>query len=98
MLKKVALITALVASLTGCASNQVGPAIVGGLIGYGMAQQSQPRVYVEQQVIHPINSNRYAQCERYLRRYNNCSGLRTTYDERSCQANEQMHYNSCMTR
>jgi hypothetical protein len=100
MLKKLALITALVAGLTGCGHQQawVGPAVVGGVIGYGMAQQSQPRVYVEQQVIHPINSNRYAQCEIYLRRYANCSGLRTTYDERTCQANERNYYNSCMTR
>lgn len=98
MLKKLALITALVASLTGCANNQVGPAVVGGLIGYGMAQQSQSRVYVEQQVIRPINHNRHAQCEIYLRRYANCSSLRTTYDERSCQANEHNHYSSCMTR
>ena len=98
MLKKIVLITAVVSSLTGCASNQVGPAVVGGLIGYSMAQQSQSRVYVEQQIIHPVNPSRYAQCEIYLRRYANCSISRTTHDERVCQASERNYYNSCMTR
>jgi hypothetical protein len=85
MLKKLALITAVVASLTGCAQSHY-------------VYQTHPRVYVEQQVIHTVNSNRHAQCEIYLRRYANCSGLRTTYDEKVCQANERTYYNSCMTR
>jgi hypothetical protein len=60
-------------------------AMVGSLTACGHPQYShQPRVYVEQQI--------------YLRRYANCSTLRTTHDERSCQANERSHYSSCMTR
>jgi hypothetical protein len=82
MLKKLALI-ALAGSLTACAQPQYS---------------HQPRVYVEQQIIHPVNPSRYAQCEIYLRRYANCSTLRTTHDERSCQANERSHYSSCMIR
>ncbi len=99
MLKKIALI-AVVASLSACAHGPhwVAPAVVGGVIGYSISQHSQPRVYVEQQIIHPVNPSRYAQCEIYLRRYSNCSGLRTTSDERTCQANEHNYYSSCMTR
>jgi hypothetical protein len=82
MLKKLALI-ALVGSLSACAHPQYG---------------HQPRVYVEQQIIHPINPSRYAQCEIYLRRFANCSSLRTTRDERSCQISERSYYNSCMIR
>lgn len=82
MLKKLALI-ALVGSLTACAYPQYS---------------HQPGVYVERQIIYPVNPSRYAQCEIYLRRYANCSSLRTTYDERSCQASERNYYNSCMTR
>jgi hypothetical protein len=82
MLKKLAMI-AMVGSLTACGHPQYS---------------HQPRVYVEQQIIHPVNSSRYAQCEIYLRRYANCSTLRTTHDERSCQASERNYYNSCMTR
>ena len=80
MLKKLALI-ALVSGLTACAQPQY-------------VYQSQPRVYVEQQIIRP---GRHAECEKYLRRYSNCSVSRTTQDERICQANERAHYNSCMT-
>jgi hypothetical protein len=82
MLKKLALI-AIVGSLTACAQPQYS---------------HQPRVYVEQQIIHPVNPSRYAQCEIYLRRYANCSISRTTHDERICQASERNYYNSCMTR
>jgi len=82
MLKKLALI-AIVGSLTACAQPHYS---------------HQPRVYVEQQIIHPVNPSRYAQCEIYLRRYANCSISRTTHDERICQASERNYYNSCMTR
>ncbi len=82
MLKKLALV-ALVGSLTACAHPHFTP---------------RPGVYVEQQIIYPVNSSRFAQCEIYLRRYANCSVSRTTHDERVCQASERNYYNSCMIR
>lgn len=43
MLKKILTSTLVLVSLVGCGHNQawVGPAVVGGVIGYGMAQQRQ---------------------------------------------------------
>ena len=81
MLKKLAMII-MVSGLTACGHPQY-------------VYQSQPRVYVEKQIIHP---SRHAQCEIYLRRYANCSISRTTYDERVCQNNEMAYYNSCIVR
>jgi len=48
MLKKIACSTLVLLSLAGCGHHQhwVGPAVVGGVIGYGMAN-SQPRVIVD---------------------------------------------------
>lgn len=82
MLKKLALI-ALVSGLTACAQPHYS---------------HQPGVYIERQIIYPVNPSRYAQCEIYLRRYANCSVSRTTHDERVCQASERNYYNSCMIR
>jgi hypothetical protein len=80
MLKKLALVFVAV-GLTACAQPQY--------------VYHQPRVYVEQQIVHP---SRYAQCELYLRRHANCSKMRTTHDERICQNNEMTYYNACMAR
>jgi hypothetical protein len=79
-------------AIGGSAGTAIG-AMIGGAIG-----GNQPRVYHEQQIIHPINPSRYAQCEIYLRRFANCSSLPTTRDERSCQISERSYYNSCMIR
>lgn len=73
-------------------------ALVSGLAACAQPQyvyQPQPRVYIEQQIIRP---SRHAQCEIYLRRYANCSNMRTTHDERVCQNNEMTYYNACVAR
>ena len=60
-MKKILFLIVVVLALTGCASRYVAPAIVGGVVGYSIAN-SQPRVVVvqEQVVIVSTHCNQYA--------------------------------------
>lgn len=60
-MKKLLVLFVAVLSLTGCANRHVGPAIVGGVIGYSIAN-SQPRTVVVQEQVVIVNE----QCNRYI--------------------------------
>jgi hypothetical protein len=60
-MKKLIVLFVAVLALTGCAHRHVGPAIVGGVIGYSIAN-SQPRTVVVQEQVVIVNE----QCNQYM--------------------------------
>lgn len=60
-MKKLLVLFVAVLALTGCANRHVGPAIVGGVIGYSIAN-SQPRTVVVQEQVVIVNE----QCNQYM--------------------------------
>jgi hypothetical protein len=64
MKKLLALFVATLA-LTGCANRYVGPALVGGVVGYSIANSHRPVVVQEQVIVVSAQCNQYAyQAER----------------------------------
>lgn len=59
-MKKLLVLFVAVLALTGCANRYVGPALVGGVVGYSIANSSRPVVVQEQVVIVSSQCNQYA--------------------------------------
>ena len=60
-MKKLILVLAVLA-LTGCSTRQMGPALVGGVIGYAIAKDAEPKTVVIRQpvIVHsaPVSNGR----------------------------------------
>lgn len=84
-------------AVIGNAIGGKGGAAVGALIGASIGGQQPTQrgqtVYVERQVIVPVN-----QCHQYIERERNCYNMRYRDTRAMCIEDARMHYYSCISR